>query len=126
MKNIWDKTYGIERGREIYDPASDGWYWLDCVFDGAKAASKEVWMPYLFQDDLASGRNPEGKWVRYDKNGKMIKGWYTVKKDDVALYPTQAGNTYYYDLITGAMCKGLCIIDGHEYRFDETTVVLLK
>ena len=36
-----------------------------------------------------------GKWVRYDENGHMIKGWNV-----------QEGNTYYFDLITGAMLKG--------------------
>ncbi len=41
-KNIIDEIYGIERGREIYDPESDAWYWLDACYDGAKAVSKEV------------------------------------------------------------------------------------
>ena len=42
---------GVVRGREIYDPDSDGWYWLDACYDGAKACSKEVWMPYIYQDE---------------------------------------------------------------------------
>ena len=54
------------RGKEIYDPASDAWYWLDSVKNGAMAVSKDV-----YQDSNG------GKWVRYDANGHMIKGWDT-------------------------------------------------
>ena len=54
----------------------------------------------------------------------MIKGWYTVQGSDISLYPAQAGNTYYYDLITGEMCKGNKIIEGKTYYFDENTGVL--
>ncbi|MBR2812225.1 MAG: hypothetical protein IKD69_12685 [Solobacterium sp.] len=126
-KNIRDTVYGLERGREIYDPASDGWYWLDAVYDGAKAENKEVWMPYIFQEDLVTGINKQGKWVRYDANGKMIKGWYTVASAlDRELYPDQADNTYYYDLITGEMVKGEREIDGRTYQFDALTGVLAQ
>ena len=48
-KNNWYD--GTERGREIYDPVSNGWYWLDSIYDGAKAANKEVFMPYIYQDE---------------------------------------------------------------------------
>ena len=125
-KNIWDEVYGKERGREIYDPESDGWYWLDCIYDGAKASSKEVWMPYIYQEDLKKGKNKEGKWVRYDNTGKMIKGWYNVVDDEAKLYPKQEGNTYYYDLKTGQMSKGWVTIEGKEYYFDEKTGVLTR
>ena len=77
------------------------WYWLDNVQQGAKATSKEV-----YQDSNG------GKWVRYDANGHMIKGWYT-----------QDGKTWYYDLTTGAMYKGWHTIEGSTYHFDETTGV---
>ena len=51
-KNIVDEKFGnIERGREIFDPASGAWYWLDANADGAKAVSKEVWMPYVFGNE---------------------------------------------------------------------------
>ena len=30
------------RGKEIYDPASDAWYWLDSIDGGRKAAGKEI------------------------------------------------------------------------------------
>ena len=137
---------GTVRGREIFDPESDGWYWLDACYGGAKACNKEVWMPYIYQneknwDDAEIEANANnsgsmkqqvieyinkgyGKWVRYDSFGKMIKGWYTVDGDDEDIYPTQVGNTYYYDYQTGLMAKGWQTIDGVEYYFDETTGVL--
>ena len=106
-QNITDAIYGVERGREIYDPKSDAWYWLDANAGGAVARDKEVWMPYIFQ-----GEDPatEGKWVRYDKYGQMIKGWYA-----------NDNGVYYYDLLTGAMYKGTYEIDGKTYTFDALT-----
>ena len=89
------------RGKEIYAPASAAWYWLDANQGGAKAVSKDVYQ-----------ESNGGKWVRYDANGHMIKGWYT-----------QDGKTWYYDLTTGAMYKGWHTIEGSTYHFDETTGV---
>lgn len=141
---------GSVRGREIcdQDPATRGWYWLDACYDGAKAVSKEVWMPYIYQAEkswdeaeiwsnaFASGNMAQqvydsikagtGKWVRYDKDGKMYKGWYTVEGDDARIYPEQKGNTYYYDPQTGLMAKGWTLIDGVNYYFDVVTGVLAK
>ena len=147
----------IERGREIYDPCSNGWYWLDAVYDGAKAVNKEVFMPYVYSDEdgfseerlqqVVKGSNeytedPQGtvanmgeqvkraieqktgKWVRYNSEGKMIKGWYTVEGADALIYPNQVGNTYWYDYMTGLMAKGETIIGGRTYYFDEVTGVL--
>ena len=115
-KNIWDALYGIERGREIYDPASDGWYWLDACRGGAKADNKEVWMPYVYQDEEPG--STDGKWVIYDGNGMMIKGW---------LYRADKDAWYYLSKTTGAMSKGRkpfgrddCLI----YPFDKKTGVL--
>ena len=139
---------GTIRGREIYDPRTDAWYWLDAVFNGAKAEGKEVWMPYVYQDedkwDNAAKRriadesdsgmgdcvynaivNKTGKWVRYDQNGKMLKGWVIIQGTLAKLYPDQAGNIYYYDNRTGLMAKGSVVIDGQRYYFDETTGALL-
>ncbi len=145
-KNIIDDKYGGERGREIYDPESNGWYWLDAVYDGAKAADKEVWMPYIYQNErswteeqieknaAASGtmseqvknaiHNHSGKWVRYDPSGRMIKNWYKVQGRDAQLYPSQVGNMYYYDPKTGLMAKGWTDINGIPYYFDEKTGAL--
>ena len=90
------------RGKEIYDPASDAWYWLDSINNGAMAVSKDV-----YQDSNG------GKWVRYDANGHMIKGW-----------DTNSQGTYYFDLITGAMAKGTVVIDGITCVFDYNTGIL--
>ena len=154
---------GTNRGREIYDSATDGWYWLDSVYDGAKAVGKEVWIPYIYQDELvmsadgygrmANGisdearvkalaqdsitteanmseqveeaiKNRTGKWVRYDENGAMLKGWVKIQGALEKYYPNQVGNIYYYDQKTGLMAKGNVNISGVEYHFDETTGVL--
>ena len=123
-KNITDIKYGKERGREIYDPDSDAWYWLDAIFEGAKATDKEVWMPYVYQDE--QNGSTDGKWVRYNSAGHMIKGWYTVSSKDCDIYPSQAGNTYFYDHKTGAMAKGYRWIDGKQYHFHETNGRLLQ
>ena len=138
---------GTIRGREIYDSETDGWYWLDACYNGAKAVDKEVWMPYIYQGEsnwseeeivaqsAASGnmaaqvadaiRNGTGKWVRYDSEGKMYKGWYRVGLFS-DLYPSQRGNTYYYDQMTGLMAKGYVEIDGKTYHFDEITGALIN
>ena len=155
---------GTNRGREICDPANDTWYWLDSVYDGAKAEGKEVWIPYVYQDELvdysegpgriANGisdeakiaelaalsktdeadmsaqvedaiRNRRGKWVRYDGNGGMLKGWVKIEGDLAKVYPEQEGNVYYYDKKTGLMAKGVVQISGKYYEFDETTGVLI-
>ena len=106
-KNIFDNDHGhFERGREIYDPNSKAWYWLDANAEGAVAKNKEVWMPYVYQGD----NDPDGKWVRYDRYGQMIKGWYA--NDD---------GIYYYDPITGQMYKGTHVINNKTYFFDTIT-----
>ena len=103
---------GMEgRGKEIYDPASDGWYWLDAVDGGKKAVSKDVYQE-SYAGAYADREDGTGKWVRYDENGRMIKGW-----------SQQNGNTYYFDLETGAMAKGSAVIDGAEHYFNMATGV---
>ena len=103
---------GMEgRGKEIYDPASDGWYWLDAVDGGKKAVSKDVYQE-SYAGAYADREDGTGKWVRYDENGRMIKGW-----------SQQNGNTYYFDLETGAMAKGSAVIDGAEHYFNTATDV---
>ena len=104
-KNYWyeggkrqgyDPNNAAYRGKEIYDPASDAWYWLDNIQNGAMAASKDVYQ-----------ESNGGKWVRYDENGHMVKGW------DV-----NENGTYYFDQITGAMAKGALLLDDVQYGFD--------
>lgn len=98
--NANNKSY---RGKEIFDPDSNAWYWLDNVQGGAKAVSKDVYQE-------SSG----GKWVRYDKDGHMVKGWNTMNN-----------KKYYFDKTTGAMYKGLKKIDGYLYYFDQNTGAML-
>ena len=90
------------RGKEIYDPDSNAWYWLDAKQGGAKAVNKDVYQ-----------ESNGGKWVRYDANGHMIKGWDT--NDD---------GTYYFDQVYGTMAKGIVTIDGNLYLFDVDTGVM--
>ena len=101
------------RGKEIYDPASDAWYWLDAVQGGAMTVSKDVYQESA-AGQWADKPDGTGKWVRYDENGHMVKGWQTTDK-----------GTYYFDLITGAMAKGAGDIDGVPCAFDEYTGIAL-
>lgn len=97
------KRQGLKgRGKEIYDSATDAWYFLDAVNGGQKAAGKDV---YLESDG--------GKWVRYDADGQMVKGWNHWN-----------GSSYYFDAVTGVMAKGSIVIDGMAYYFNEVTGVL--
>lgn len=101
------------RGKEIYDPDSDAWYWLDAVQGGAMTVSKDVYQESA-AGQWADKPDGTGKWVRYDENGHMVKGWQTTDK-----------GTYYFDLITGAMAKGTGDIDGVPCAFDEYTGIAL-
>jgi len=91
------------RGKEINDPATNDWYWLDAVDGGRKAVSKDV-----YQESQADASGKVGKWVRYDENGHMVKGW--DEKD---------GQRYYFDPVYGTMAKGIVTIDGKSYTFNE-------
>ena len=101
------------RGKEIYDPDSDAWYWLDAVQGGAMTVSKDVYQESA-AGQWADKPDGTGKWVRYDENGHMVKGWQTTDK-----------GTYYFDLITGAMAKGTGDIDGVPCAFDQYTGIAL-
>ena len=113
IRQGYDPNNENYRGKEIYDPSTDAWYWLDNVQQGAKAAGKDVYQESLAGDwGDAVNENGEkiGKWVRYDGNGYMVKGWQT----------NEAG-TYYFDPTYGTMAKGQVEIDGASYYFDPTT-----
>ena len=104
------------RGKEIYDPSTEAWYWLDCVQNGAVAKNKDVYQESAAgQWGAGTNENGEkvGKWVRYDENGHMVKGWQN----------TEAG-TYYFDPVYGTMAKGDVVIDGQSYYFSKDTGIL--
>lgn len=94
--------------KEVYDPDTDAWMWFDA--DGTRAMGKDVFIP--------AGQSDSGKWVRYDENGKMVKG------EDC-----QNGNWYYFDPITGEMAHGEKYLDydaAHTgwYYFDPITGIM--
>lgn len=98
------------RGKEIYDDVSKAWYWLDAVDGGKKAVSKDVYQE-SYAGQFADRADGTGKWVRYDENGHMIKGFDVRNGNEV----------YYFDEQTGAMAKGTVVIKGVEYYFNPST-----
>ena len=116
IRQGYDPDNKAYRGKEIYDPGSDAWYWLDNDAQGKMAVSKDVYQESL-AGEWGAIAGPDGKrygqWVRYDENGHMIKGWQT----------TDAG-TYYFDLTYGTMAKGNATIGGKNYYFDIVTGIL--
>lgn len=142
---------GIVRGREVYDPKMNTWNWLDANANGAMARDKEVWVPYIYQKEIDwydddeklreiaaksdpgmeelvydAMKNKKGKWLRYDQNGNVLKGWVTIGGDLAELYPDEVGNTYYYDTVTGLMAKDVVNLNGVKYSFNEITGALEK
>jgi len=139
---------GIARDHQIYAPVSNNLYIFDTnAYAASTSSNKEVFVPYIYQNeqkwDEATMReianqsdpgmrelvyqdmmNKKGKWIRYDQNGKIVKGWITIEGDLAEKYPNQAGNTYYYDTVTGTMARGTITIDGVCYNFNEVTGVL--
>jgi glucan-binding YG repeat protein len=112
VRQGYDPNNADYRGKEIYDPDSDAWYWLDNVQQGAKAVSKDVYQESE-AGQWADRGDGTGKWVRYDANGHMVKGWQTTDQ-----------GTYYFDLVYGTMAKGNAEIDGTTYYFDVNTGIL--
>lgn len=111
----WNSADDDYRGKEIYDPASDAWYWLDNVQQGAKAVNKNVYQES--ESAFPDREDGTGKWVRYDENGRMVKGWYPGE------YPVR-DRIYYFEERTGAMAKGEVEIDGVTYYFHYHTGIL--
>jgi len=100
------------RGKEIFDPETNAWYWLDNDQDGAVARSKDVYQESA-AGEWAECADGTGKWVRYDAEGHMVKGW-----DE-----NWAGQ-FYFDLQYGTMAKGYATIGNMEYYFNMQTGVL--
>ncbi len=126
-KKYWYDHGTMARDKEVYDPQTDAWYWFDG--DGSMATNKDVLVP---TNDLRT----EGKWVRYDVNGRMKKGedyryggWYwfdpvtgEMIKDFVFIPEAGTeGKWVYYDEVDGKMHHGESCIDGNWYYFDEWT-----
>ena len=112
VRQGYDPNNADYRGKEIYDPDSDAWYWLDNVQQGAKAVSKDVYQASE-AGQWADREDGTGKWVRYDADGHMVKGWQTTDQ-----------GTYYFDSVYGTMAKGNAVIDGATYYFDVNTGIL--
>lgn len=99
-RQYWQEKDGsYAQGKEIYDSSTDAWYWIDA--NGVMAQNKDVYL-----------RSNGGKWVRYDSNGRMVKG------EDF-----RYGTWYNFDFTTGAMSKGMTYLsDEDKYvYYDETT-----
>jgi hypothetical protein len=120
--NAGDSNY---RGKEIYDEDSNAWYWLDNVDGGKKAVSKDV-----YQESLADDEGNIGKWVRYDSQGRMVKGWCAGYGADARIIssPEEANGeaVYYFDEKYGTMAKGEVTINGETYKFDTTYGTLIQ
>lgn len=127
-KKYWYDHGTLARDKEVYDPQTDAWYWFDA--DGTMATDKDAFIP-------TNAERTEGKWVRYDANGGMIKGedfryggWYwfdpitgemikgfvNIPEDN-----NPDGKWVYYDDINGQMHHGESCINGNWYDFDEWT-----
>ena len=121
------------RGKEIYDPQTNAWYWLDNINEGAVAVSKDVYQESLAGEwgDMENEAGEKiGKWVRYDASGHMIKGWCAGKGASVRYISSPSERVgdepvYYFDLVYGTMAKGRAVIDGKVYDFDQNTGVLI-
>ena len=100
------------RGKEIYDPGTNAWYWLDAVDGGRMAKNKDVYLE-SWGGQYADRADGTGKWVRYDGNGHMVKGW-----------DTDENGTYYFNPIYGTMENGKVVIDEKVLWFDDVTGIV--
>lgn len=109
----WYENGRMARSHAFYDRASDAWYWADA--DGSIARDKDVFIP---KDE--SDRSKGGKWVRFDKESRMVKG---------EQHSTKAGHVgwYYFDPTTGEMAKGMRYVlsnGGKWVYYDATTGIM--
>ena len=109
----WYENGRMARSHAFYDRASDAWYWADA--DGSIARDKDVFIP---KDE--SDRTKGGKWVRFDKESRMVKG---------EQHSTKAGHVgwYYFDPTTGEMAKGMRYVPsngGKGVYYDATTGIM--
>ena len=109
----WYEDGRMVRSHAFYDKASDAWYWADA--DGSIARDKDVFIP---KDE--SDRSKGGKWVRFDKESRMVKG---------EQHSTKAGHVgwYFFDPTTGEMAKGMRYVSsngGKWVYYDATTGIM--
>lgn len=132
VRDVDGERYFLDSGvmakdKEAYDPVTDAWYWFDD--DGTMAVDKDAFIP-------TKADRTEGKWVRYDKSGAMVKGedwryggwyWFDPTTGEMikgfVLIPVREGGYkwVYYDDINGQMHHGESCINGGWYRFDNFT-----
>ena len=93
-KQYWYENGRIASNKEVFDPGSNAWYWVDA--DGAMARG----MRYIPSNG--------GKWVYYDwVTGQMAHGERYVD------YDREHTGWYYFDPVTGAMAKGMRHLDSN-------------
>lgn len=93
-KQYWYENGHIASNKEVFDPGSNAWYWVDA--DGAMARG----MRYIPSNG--------GKWVYYDwVTGQMAHGERYVD------YDREHTGWYYFDPVTGAMAKGMRHLDSN-------------
>lgn len=132
VRQGYDPDNESYRGKEIYDPESNAWYWLDNVDQGKKAVSKDVYQESSageWGDRTDENGNKVGKWVRYDAQGHMVKGWCQGSGESAKVISSpsdaEAGAAvYYFDPIYGTMAKGTAVINGITYNFNQYTGVM--
>lgn len=138
LVSVNDSTYWYENGvlaqtKEMYDAKTDAWYYVQN--DGTIAKDQDVFI-------ASSDNSTDGKWVRLDKDGKMVTGksfkdgnWYYFDLTTRAMVtgfvniPTETSNseeTVYFDPTTGKQLFGEQYIDGNWYYFDLTSGEMAK
>ena len=138
-KNLIDEKFHVERGREICDMNSKAWYWLDSAYGGAKAEGKEVWMPYIYQDEK-NWKNDTAKMNEivqainsYSENGGPTSDMGEQVRKAIL---ERTGKWVRYDS-SGRMLKGWVTIEGnlaklypdqagYRYFYDYTTGLMAK
>ena len=137
-KNIVDEKYGIERGREIADPVTHAWYWLDADHDGAVAVNKEVWMPYIFQDEKTMSAEKIEEWRQFANTyTENPNGETAVMGDQLVTAINEGTGKWVRYNASGAMYKGWLTIGeelrqyypdqvGNTYYYDYATGLMAK
>ena len=125
-KQYWYENGRIASNKEVFDPGSNAWYWVDA--DGAMARGMRYipsnggkWVYY----DWITGQMAHGeRYVDYDREHT---GWYLFDQTTGAMchgdvyIQSNGGKWVRYDRITGKMVKGLHRQDDAWYYFDPVT-----